>query len=189
MFIPWWRRRQAWCPQASGTGACRRWLRIAPASLVAALPALDSVLYMPLAMCVPQLSALPRGLLVETPQLTLLLRVRWLMAVSVIEVDGPREWIDGLDRSGRPCVRLHLLPDTDYLGWDRLLAGGEPAVAMPDTPHQRALDAYPLRFHRRPLAGFDVLRGEKASGLSALSRQLAGRIAHAHTGQRDRQFR
>ncbi len=189
MFIPWWRRRQASCPQASGAGACRRWLRITPTSLAAALPALDSVLYMPLAAGAPPLPALPRGLLVETPQLTLLLRVRWLMVVSVIEVDGPREWIDGLDRTGRPCVRLHLLPDTDYLGWDRLLAGGEPAIAMPDTPHLWALDAYPLCFHRRPLGGLDVLRGEEASELSPLGRQLAGRIARAHTGQRDRQFR
>ena len=189
MFIPWWRQRQAWCAQASGAGMCRRWLRIAPAPLVAALPALDSVLYMPLAACGPELSALPCGLLVETPQLALLLRVRWLMAVSVIAVDGPREWVDGLDRTGRPCVRLHLLPDTDYLGWDRLLAGGAPAVAMPDTPHLPAVDAYPLRFHRRRLGGLDVLRGEMVSGLSPLGRQLAGRIVHAHTGQRDRQFR
>ena len=189
MFIPWSRQRQAWCLQASATGVCRRWLRIAPASLLAALPALDSVLYLPLAACGPELSALPRGLLVETPQLALLLRVRWLMAVSVIAVDGPREWIDGLDRTGQPCVRLHLLPDTDYLGWDRLLAGGEPATAMPDTPHLQALDAYPLRFRRHRLAGLDVLRGDVDSGLSPLGRQLAGRIVHAHTGQRDRQFR
>jgi hypothetical protein len=189
MFIPWWRQRQAWCAQASGAGMCRRWLRIAPAPLVAALPALDSVLYMPLTACGPELSALPRGLLVETLQLALLLRVRWLMAVSVIAADGPREWVDGLDRTGRPCVRLHLLPDTDYLGWDRLLAGGEPAAAMPNTPHLPAVDAYALRFHRRRLAGLDVLRGEAACGLSPLGRQLAGRIVPAHTGQRDRQFR
>lgn len=189
MFTPWWRQRRACCPQASGTAPCRRWLRIAPASLVAALPALDSVLYMPLAARGPELSALPRGLLAETPQLAPLLRVRWLMAVSVIAVDGPHEWIDGLDRTGQPCVRLHLLPDTDYLGWDRLLAGGEPAAAMPRTPHLQAVDAYPLRFHRRRLAGLDVLRGELAAELSPLGRQLAGRIAYVHTGQRDRQFR
>ncbi|AGG87952.1 hypothetical protein [Rhodanobacter denitrificans] len=189
MFIPWSRQRQARCLQASDTGACRRWLRTAPAPLLAALPALDRVLYMPLAACGPELSALPGGLLVETPALALLLRVRWLMAVSVIAVDGPREWVDGLDRSGRPCVRLHLLPDTDYLGWDRLLASGEPAPTMPDTPHLPALDACPLRFHRRRLAGLDVLRGETVDGLSPLGRQLAGQIAHAHTGQRERQFR
>jgi hypothetical protein len=101
----------------------------------------------------------------------------------------PREWVDGLDRTGRPCLRLHLLPETDYLGWDRLLAGGKPAPAMPDTPHLWAVDAYPLRFHRRRLAGLAVLRGEVAAELSPLGRQLAGRIVHAHTGQRDRQFR
>jgi hypothetical protein len=189
MFIPWSRQRQARCLQASGTGACRRWLRTAPAPLLAALPALDRVLYLPLATCGPELSALPRGLLVETPALAPLLRVRWLMAVSLIAVDGPREWVDGLDRTGHPCVRLHLLPDTDYLGWDRLLASGEPAPAMPDTPHLPALDACPLRFRRRRLAGLDVLLGEAAGALSPLGRQLAGQIAHVHTGQRERQFR
>lgn len=189
MFTPWWRQRQACCRQLADTGLCRRWRRIAPAPLMAALPVLDSVLYMPLAACGREPPALPRGMLVETPPLTVLLQVRWLMAVSVIAPDGPREWVDGLDRSGQPCVRLHLLPDTDYLGWDRLLASGEPAAAMPDTPHLRALDACLLRFRRRRLAGLDVLRGEAVGELSPLGRQLAGQIAHAHTGQRERQFR
>lgn len=189
MFTPWWRQRQACCRQAADSGLSRRWRRIAPASFLVALPSLDSVLYMPLAACGPEPPALPRGLLVETPPLAVLLRVRWLMAVSVIAPDGPREWVDGLDRAGRPCLRLHLLPDTDYLGWDRLLAGGAPAPAMPDTPHLPALDAYPLRFRRRRLAGLDVLCGEAVGALSPLGRQLAGQIARAHTGQRERQLR
>lgn len=189
MFSSWLRQRQARCPQASGTSICQRRLRITPQLLVAALPALGSVLYMPLAACEQDLSAMPRGLLVETPQLALLLRVHWLMVASVIAVDGPREWVDGIDRTGRPCVRLHLLPDTDYLGWDRLLACGEPVFAGAPAPHLRALDAYPLRFHQRPLAGLDVLRGEAVTALSPLSRRLAGQIAWADSGQRDRQFR
>ncbi len=104
-------------------------------------------------------------------------------------MDGPREWIDGIDRDGHPCVRLHLLPDTDYLGWDRLLARGEPAPVMPHVPHLQALETCPLRFRRHQLGGFDVLRGEAVTGLSPLGRQLAARIARAHAGQGDRQFR
>lgn len=189
MFTPWSRQQHAWCPPAIGTGICRRRWRITPAPLAAALPALGSVLYMPLTACGPEFPPMTRGVLVETPQLALLLRVRWLMAVSVIVVDGPREWVDGIDHAGDPCVRLHLLPDTDYLGWDRLLACGESVVAGSPAPHLRALDACPLRFHRRQLAGLDVLRGEAVTALSPLSRQLAEQIAWADTGQRDRQFR
>lgn len=189
MFSPWSRQRQAMCPSGSGNSICRHRLRITPAPLVAALPALGSVLYMPLATCEPELSVLPRGLLAETPQLALLFRVHWLMVVNVIAVDGLREWVDGIDRAGRPCVRLHLLPDTDYLGWDSLLDRGESAAAGASVPHLRALDAYPLRFHRCQLAGLDVLRGEAVTELSPLSRRLAGQIAWSDTGQRDWQFR
>lgn len=189
MCGPWWRQWLQWCPQAIGADACRRRLRMTPAALAASLPALGSVLYMPLAESGTGLPPQPDGVLVETPLLAPLLRVHGLLAVCEVTLDGPREWIDGLDRDGRPCVRLHLLPDTDYLGWDRLLARGEPAPAMPHAPHMQALDACPLRFRWRRLAGFDLLRGERVIRLSPLGRQLAARIARAHAGQGARQPR
>ncbi|RCS29132.1 hypothetical protein DEO45_13805 [Rhodanobacter denitrificans] len=189
MFSPWLRQLLEGCPRATGADVCRRRLRMAPANLVESLPMLGSVMYMPLAACGSGLPQRPCKVLVETPPLALLLRVHWLLAVSEVAVDGPREWIDGIDRDGRPCMRLHLLPDTDYLGWDRLLARGEPALATLHVPHLHALEAYPLRFRRHQLAGFDVLRGETAICLSPLGRQLAARIARAHAGQGDRQFR
>lgn len=189
MFSPWWRQLLERGPRAIGADVCRRRLRMTTTTLVESLPMLGSVLYMPLAACGPGLPQRPCKALVETPSLALLLRVHWLLAVSEVAVDGPREWIDGIDRDGSPCVRLHLLPDTDYLGWDRLLGRGEPAPAMPHAPHLRALDASPVRFHRCRQAGFDVLRGETVTRLSPLGRQLAGRIVHAHAGQGDRQFR
>lgn len=178
MFSPLLRQLQELCLRPAGANTCRRRLRLAPASLIEALPALGSVLYMPLAACGPAMPEMPRGVLVEALQLAPLLQVRWLMASSVITVDGPREWIDGIDRTGCPCMRLHLLPDTDYLAWDSLLARGEPATAMPapGTQRARAAAAYMLRFHRRRLAGLEVLGCEVASGLSPLSRQLAERI-------------
>lgn len=162
---------------------------MATATLVESLPMLGCVLYMPLAACGSGLPQRPCKVLVETPPLALLLRVHWLLAVTEVAVDGPREWIDGIDRDGRPCVRLHLLPDTDYLGWDRLLARGAPVPAMPHVSHLQALEACPLRFRRDQLAGFDVLRGETITCLSPLGRQLAGRIVRAHAGRGDRPFR
>lgn len=191
MFSPWWRQLLEGCPRATDADVCRRRLRMTPAALAVSLPALGSVLYMPLAESGAGLPQQPDGVLVETPRLAPLLRVHWLSAVCEVAPDGPREWIDGIDRDGRPCVRLHLLPDTDYLGWDRLLASGEPlpATAPAPAPHVRALDACLLRFRRRRLAGFDLLCGEAVTRLSPLSRQLAARIARAHAGQGDRQFR
>ncbi|WP_404615831.1 hypothetical protein [Rhodanobacter hydrolyticus] len=157
-----------------------------PATLAAALPALGSVLYMPLVVCGQDLPQRPCKVLVAAPELAPLLRVDWLLAASEIAPDGPREWIDGIDREGHPCLRLHLLPDTDYLGWDRLLALGKP-ISVPPPPHLRALDAHPLRFHRQRLYGLDLLRGETAARLSPLGRQLLGRIVCAQAGQGDRE--
>ena len=181
MSSPWWRQLLQCFPRAGCEDACRCRLRITPAALAASLPTLGSVLYMPLVACGPDLPRRPCGVLVATPALAPLLRVQWLLAVSEIAPDGPREWIDGLDGKGLPCLRLHLLPDTDYLGWDRLLDRGAPVPALPP-PHLRALTAYPLRFHRQRLAGFDLLRGEAVTRLSPLGRQLAGRIVRAHAG-------
>ncbi len=71
---------------------------------------------------------LPRGLLVEAMQLAPLLQTRWLLA-SMITVEGSRKWIECVDREGRCWARLYLLPDTDYLAWDRLRACGGPVPA------------------------------------------------------------
>ena len=182
MHSPWWQPLLKWCPQAGHADACRLRLRMTPAVLAARLPVLGSVLYMPLAACGAGMPSWPCRLLVATPELAPLLHVHWLLAVSEIAPDGPREWVDGIDREGRPCLRLHLLPDTDYLGWDRLLACGEPAPALPAPPHLRALGAQPLRFHRQRLAGLDLLHGEPVARLSPLGRQLAGRIVRAQAG-------
>jgi hypothetical protein len=182
MSSPWRRQLLQWFPRAGREDACRCRLRITPAALAASLPSLGSVLYMPLVACSPDLPQRPCRVLVATPTLAPLLRVQWLLAVSEIAPDGPREWIDGLDCEGRPCLRLHLLPDTDYLGWDRLLDRGEPVTAPPPHLHLRAPAAYPLRFRRQRLAGLDLLRGEAVTRLSPLGRQLAGRIVRAHAG-------
>ncbi|HEY0198519.1 MAG TPA: hypothetical protein VGC19_08275 [Rhodanobacter sp.] len=179
MFSPLLHRLQDICLHAA-TPVSRRCVRMTPAALVEALPALGSVLYVPMLPHGASVWTMPRGLLAEAMQLAPLLQVHALVMASVIGVDGPREWIECLDRGGRACARLYLLPDTDYLAWDALLASGEP-LADPSRRLRRArpASAQMLRFHRRRLAGLDVLGGETVTSASSLSTQLAGHIARA----------
>ena len=167
-------------PPRSATN--RRDLQISPARLLEGLPELGSVLYLPMCLhCAPRRD-LPRGLLVETMQLAPLLLTRTLAAASTITVEGPREWIDCLDREGRNCARLHLLPDTDYLAWDRLLDQGAPVPASAPSDWlrpPRPACASVLRFHLRRLAGLSVLGAEVCMPISALTQQLADQIARA----------
>jgi hypothetical protein len=164
------------------TTISRHGLRVSPARLLASLPALGSVLYVPMRPGNMTAWEMPRGLLVEALQLAPLLQTCRLVAGSTITVEGPREWIECLDRQGQVCARLHLLPDTDYLAWDRLLASDEPVtVSKPGCwpRHAQPASARVLRFHTRRLAGLDVLGAEVISRVSPLSRQLAGQIARA----------
>lgn len=156
--------------------------RLAAARLVNALPALGSVLYVPMCVAATAPAALPRGLLVEVMQLAPLLQTRALLAGCAITIEGPREWLDCLDREGRCRARLHLLPDTDYLAWDRLLNQAQPV--RPGKPSRwlrrpRPAWATVLRFHTRRLAGLSVLGAAACPRLSALGRQLAEQIARA----------
>jgi hypothetical protein len=166
---------------ASASAISQRGLCVALARFVAEMPALGNVLYVPMCPNGMAAQALPRGVLVEAMQLAPLLQTRRLVAASAITVEGPREWIDCVDREGRICARLHLLPDTDYLAWDRLLACGKPMVATPARwlRPPRPASARVLRFQWRRLAGLGVLGADMADGISPLSRQLAGQIARA----------
>ncbi|HSD15912.1 MAG TPA: Hemin transport protein [Thermomonas sp.] len=49
---------------------------------------------------------------------------------SALDSDGLCESLQFFDRDGLCCWRLYLLPDTDFLAWERLLAG------MPAQPRQ-----------------------------------------------------
>lgn len=177
MFGPWVHRLQAFRPQACAPSISRRDMRVTPAELAAGLPSLGNVLYVPMRSHDWKMS---RGLLVEAMQLAPLLQTRRWVAGCMITVEGPREWIECVDGYDRACARLYLLPDTDYLAWDSLLAGGEP-MAAPVTlsRHSPPANAQVLRFHVRRLAGLDVLGAEASEEVSPLSRQLAGHIARA----------
>ena len=73
-----------------------------------------------------QLVALGTVLCLYRPQLGSELS-GWAHAVRVesrtgVDSDGLRESLVFLDSEGRCCWRLYLLPDSDFLAWDRLLA-------------------------------------------------------------------
>lgn len=182
MFSPLLHRLQRRDLHAAGAAISQRCLRLAPAQFVGGLPALGSVLYVPMHPCMSSIREMPTGLLVETMQLAPLLQVRWVVAASSITSEGPREWIECVDRDGHQCARLHLLPDTDYLAWDALLTSGESVPAprparWPRNP--RPASAQLLHFHMRRLAGLRVLGAEGAPGISMLGRHLAVQIAQA----------
>lgn len=166
---------------ASHSAISRCAVQVAPACLVEGLPALGNVLYMPARPHGRSLD-MPPGLLVEARALAPLLQTRRLVAASTITVDGPREWIECMDRHDRVCARLHLLPDTDYLAWDALMACAGPTVLSKParwSRHSRPASAQLLRFHTRWLGGLRVLGAEVTRQVSPLSCHLAGQIARA----------
>lgn len=184
MFSPLIHRLQECCLPVDTPAISRRWLRLAPAWLARHLPALGSVLYEPMQSGRAAGWKLPRGLLVESMPLILLLQGQRLAAVSMITVEGPREWIECVDGDDRLRARLHLLPDTDYLAWDALLDRAEPACAPKSTRWSHACQSAGvqlLRFHLHRLAGLGVLSGEAVNRVSPLSEQLVERIVRAET--------
>jgi len=170
------------CRRAAVPPVQRRWLRLSPAWLAGRLPKLGSVLYLPDARPLAAMDEPPPGWLVEQCELAPLLHTYWLVAAGMVGDDGPREWLECLDRRGELCARLHLLPDTDYLAWDALLASGVPVPAR--TPPRgrrlfRPAAARVARFRCRHLGGLVALSHSDAASVSALGRDIAGRIAHA----------
>ena len=165
------------CPHAAGAAVERRWLRMTPRQLAACLPAAGCVLYLPCAM---QVATDAPGVLAARRELAPLLRLRWLVAASAIGSDGPHEWLECRAGDGRLCARLHLLPDSDYLGWDALLATGEPVSAMGRRPDGASIEAaHLLDFRCRRLAGLSVLDALPARRVSALGGEIAQGIARA----------
>ena len=49
-------------------------------------------------------------------------RAARVIAQIRLDSDGPHEQLRFLDAGGACCWRLHLLPDSDYLAWERLLS-------------------------------------------------------------------
>lgn len=152
------------------------------AELAARLPLLGGVLYLPACRRREATGDSAPGWLVARRDLAPLLQTEELRASSMIGADGPREWIDCLDANGAFCARLHLLPDTDYLAWDALLAGGTSLPAAPVCPGEvacKAAIAELLCFRTTRLASLAMLDTLPLGRLSALGRGIARDVARA----------
>ncbi|MET0331756.1 MAG: hypothetical protein ABW154_10040 [Dyella sp.] len=157
-----------------------RWLHIAPGALAHHLPALGCTLYLPPREAMTPLGALPYGVVGEQAELTPLLSVSRLRHATVVSRDGPREWIDCINAHGQRQARLYLLPDTDYLAWDALLAQAQPCAGRERHPQVPELHLAPARltcFMLRHLAGLACLSARAPCRMSALGNGVAQEIA------------
>lgn len=150
--------------------------------LASRLPVLGSVLYLPARSPGHLELPLPAGWLITRRELAGLLHTHELVVASMIGADGPREWIDCMDANGHFCARLHLLPDTDYLAWDALLAQGRTLPAAPVQSGRlacRAASAELLCFGTRRLGGLNLLEATPLGRLSAVGCGIAREAARA----------
>ena len=161
------------------TQVTRRWRRMAPATLLHRLPALGCVLYMP----GDDMGIEPlHGCLLGARELEPLLCTHWLAEAGEVTTDGPHEWVECVDVRGVTQARLHLLPDTDYLAWDRLLAAGQDTSAPAPWRASRRFRPASARlcgFRWRPLACFQVFDACPAPVVSLAGQRVAAQVARA----------
>lgn len=147
--------------RARSTAMTTRWLAPAPHTLFEGLGQLGGVLFLAPADPIEGEAAVPQGCLVEAAELSPLLATRHVGLACAITAEGPREWIDCLSGEGVVLARIYLLPDTDYLAWDRLFAEAlptaPPAYRAPNRAWLRACRARVVSFTRRDWAGLTVL--------------------------------
>jgi hypothetical protein len=161
-----------------------RWFRLGPQLLARTLPALGSVLHLPRLHYAPCLSHLPHGVIAGDAWVAPLLATKLVGAGSAVTADGPREWLEYVDAKAICLARTYLLPDTDYLGWDALLADGEPLDIDEFTPVEQGFvagQARVIRFDTNLVGGLRLLRSTGACAVSAMGRSLAGSIAQAES--------
>ena len=172
------------CRRAPQAVLSRRLRRITPHDLLHALPGLGSVLYLHTTPNIVSLQRLPAGVLVAQRAFAPLLEVHALIAVSAVTDEGPREWCECVDRHGRIRARWHLLPDTDYLAWDALVAPcamqAEPIVSLA-AQALRPDRAQVVSFRLRACGGLALLEQATPAPLSPLGQRVAARIAQAES--------
>ena len=120
----------------------------------------------------------------------------WAHAVRVesrtgVDSDGLRESLVFFDGEGRCCWRLYLLPDSDFLAWDRLLASlpcrdeGEAAIGVGERLWRRLAgrlrgeqwQACILKLHAVPAAVAQPVLAASLAAVSSLGAATAQRIA------------
>jgi hypothetical protein len=72
----------------------------------------------------PRARLTPQGvMLLEHPALGVLADCIEVVPMSAVTSHGPREWLEFRNVHNAAIAKLYLLPDTDYLAWDAMLAG------------------------------------------------------------------
>lgn len=96
------------------------------ARLIDALPSLGAVLWLdrPVRRTAPSRATIGAHgvLLLDHPALSALGVGGPVTVHTAVTTHGPREWLCFRDDDGEPQAKLFLLPDTDYLAWDELIA-------------------------------------------------------------------
>ncbi|SFW36288.1 hypothetical protein [Luteibacter sp. UNCMF366Tsu5.1] len=166
--------------RARSTAITTRWLALAPSGLFEGLGQLGGVLYLAASHPMDGDPDAPRGCIVEAAELAPLLATRHVGLTCAVTAEGPREWIDCVSGEGRIVARIYLLPDTDYLAWDRLFADALPSAPpdhrRPERMWLRACRARVVSFTRRQWAGLTVL-GIGDAPISSLGLGVARDIA------------
>lgn len=135
----------------------------------------------------------PHGvLLLDHPALNALAAASSVTAHTQLTSHGPREWLAFREASGETIAKLFLLPDTDYLGWDEMIAAlrlqtrvEEPRRACPQVALLRnALARVAAQWHARlvtfrnhRLPWLQTLDARAPLRLSLLGIELARAIA------------
>lgn len=167
------------CLPFADARADRRWARVSPCILAGHLPACGPLLTLATAASGAPVAA--AGLLVARAELTALQTVRWLVVGSRVDADGPHEWIECRDGAGRLGLQCHLLPDTDYLGWEALTRLVEPAAARGAAPLRDAPPGYlaVLDFRCRRHAGLHLVEARDVADLSPWGAETVRAVARA----------
>lgn len=111
------------------------------------LPRLGNVLWVyrePRTAAGNKASAIVAELRCDHPALAALTCCVKVRVDSAVTSQGPRECLEFLDADGEIQAKLFLLPDTDYLAWDEMLASRQRQPTLQDLAHWQA----PLRYLR-----------------------------------------
>ncbi len=132
------------------------------------------------------------GVRIDDPALAALAACQRLTAHSAATATTLREWLCVHDRSGLPQAKLFLLPDTDCLGWDEMLAAcrlasvhqppvrSRPRASFLRGAFNRPAAAWHARivgFSQRPWPRPDTLQVQAPLRVSMLGLEFARAIA------------
>ena len=113
-----------------------------------------------------------------------------VVASVAVDSDGPHECLRFLDDTGHALASLWLLPDSDFLAWETLLAALPRDAIARDRPHAgempaRSSQARVIRLQSSRVGGVDLLDAHTPKRLSVLGLAQARRLALAEHAQLD----